>query len=153
LIRRARYSDAASIAAIWNPIIRETTITFTSAEKTTADIEALIKTQPVWVLEDGHGFATLGLFRAGPGYRFTQEHSVHLTPSARGQGMGRALMAVVEAHARDAGHHSVMAGISGENTGAVAFHRKLGFSKVAHLPKVGWKFERWHDLILMQKFL
>ena len=47
----------------------------------------------------------------------------------------------------------MIAGIAGENAGGIAFHSALGYGQVARLPEVGWKFGRWHDLVLMQKML
>lgn len=153
MIRPAKPKDASAIAAIWNPIIRDSTITFTTEEKSPQDITRLIETAPVWVTDDRTGFALYTPFRAGPGYAHTQEHSIHLAPGARGQGLGRQLMDTVITHARAAGHHSLIAGISGENTGAIAFHAKLGFANVGKIAQAGWKFDRWHDLHMMQKFL
>ena len=153
MIRRARASDAAAIAGIWNPIIRDTTITFNSREKSALEIEALIQAHPVWITDAQDGFALYAPFRSGPGYARTMEHSIHLHPDARGRGIGRSLMAVLEPHAKAAGHHSLIAGIGCENTTAIAFHTRLGFDQVGHIPQAGWKFQRWHDLVLMQKFL
>jgi L-amino acid N-acyltransferase len=99
------------------------------------------------------GFATYFQFRGGPGYAYTMEHSIHIPAKARGRGLGRALMAHVEAHASAAGVRSIFAGISGENSDAIAFHAALGYIQTARLPQVGQKFGRWHDLVLMQKFL
>jgi phosphinothricin acetyltransferase len=81
------------------------------------------------------------------------EHSVHLTEAARGKGLGRALMAVLEDHARQGGAHLMIAGISGENPGAQAFHAALGYAHVARIPEAGWKWGRYIDLVLMQKIL
>lgn len=161
LIRAATSADSAAIAAFWNPIIRETSVTFNSIEKTPEDITQMVLDKA----EAGHGFlvavldnrvvgfATYGQFRAGIGYAHTMEHTVILSPNGRGRGIGRALVTAIEDHARGAGAHSIFAGVSMENPDAVAFHLKLGYSDGIVLPKVGFKFGRWMDLKLMQKFL
>lgn len=156
MIRAARPEDAESIAAIWNQIIRDTALTFTSVEKDAANVAALIASQPLFVGEENRaiaGFVTWSQFRGGPGYAHTMEHSIHVAQPARGLGLGRALMAVCADQARAAGTHSLLAGIAGENAEGMAFHAALGFRQVARLPQVGHKFGRWHDLVLMQKFL
>ncbi len=160
-IRTASTDDSKSIAGIWNPIIRNTTITFTTEEKTEAGMAREIAERHklgmgFLVAEQGGevlGFATYFPFRNGPGYSRTVEHSVNLAPQARGQGTGRALMASLQDHARAQGKHSMIAGISIENAAAVRFHLDLGFSKVAEIPEAGWKFDRWLDLVLLQKRL
>jgi phosphinothricin acetyltransferase len=81
------------------------------------------------------------------------EHTIQLAPGASGRGHGRALMRAVEDHARMGGAHSMFAGVSGENPEGRAFHARLGYAETAVLPAVGWKFGRWMDLVLMQKFL
>lgn len=158
MIRQAVPEDAADIAAIWNPVIRETAITFTTEEKTEAALADDIAARGRLFLVAGDkgrvaGFATAFPFRNGPGYARTLEHTIHLAPRARGRGTGRALMAALarEAAARDAA--SLWAGISSANPGGAAFHAAIGFGHVAVLPQVGWKFGRWHDLILMCKRL
>ncbi|MGR3493890.1 N-acetyltransferase family protein [Citreimonas sp.] len=157
-IRPARPEDAEAIAAIWNVVIDETAVTFTTERKTVpglqADIAARGRAFQV-AEEEGRvlGFATYFPFRGGPGYAFTKEHSIQLAPEGRGRGLGRALMAALENAARAEGVHSLWAGISGENPSGVAFHAALGFVEVARLPQVGRKFDRWMDLVLMQKFL
>ena len=42
--------------------------------------------------------------------------------------------------------------VSRDTSASLAFHEKMGFEKTAHLKKVGWKFEQWHDVIFMQKY-
>lgn len=156
MIRLARPEDADAIAAIWNVIIRDTAMTFTTALKAPAAIAAAMPDQPFFVAEDAAGitgFVTYFQFRGGPGYAHTMEHSIHVADGARGRGLGRALMQACETHAREAGVHSIFAGIGGENPDGVAFHAALGYAHVARLSQVGRKFGRWHDLVLMQKIL
>ena len=161
IIRQAEAGDAGAVAAIWNPVIRDTAATFTTLEKTRQGLAADFAARPAGgeaflLAEEGGallGFATYSRFRAGPGYARTMEHSIILAPQARGRGMGRGLMAALEDHACRAGVHSLMAGVSAENPDGVAFHRAIGFAEVARLPEVGYKFGRWMDLVLMQKFL
>lgn len=157
-IRPATKADAAAIAAIWNHYIRDTIVTFNAREKTAADIAAAIADPetPYYVAEQvGRiaGFVTYGDFRKGVGYAFTKEHTVMLHPDAGGKGLGRALLTAIERHAARNRINSLFAGVSAENADAVTFHAACGYAEVARLSRVGWKFGRWHDLVLMQKFL
>ena len=153
VITRAGTGDAGWITAIWNGIIADTLITFTTTPKTPDEVQAMIDTRPVIVLPDQAGFATYGSFRDGPGYAATVEHTIYLAPAIRGQGLGPALMAHMMDHAANAGHRVMVAGISGANPGAVRFHARLGFAQVGHMAQVGHKAGQWLDLILMQKML
>jgi L-amino acid N-acyltransferase len=161
LIRDVRAADAAAIAAIWNPIIRDTDITFTSVEKTEAGIAALIADRlsagDAFLVagSDGGlvGFASYCQFRAGPGYARTMEHTIILAPAARGRGIGHALMTALVEHAQGRGVRSLIGGLSGTNRSAIGFHARAGFVEVGRIPEAGWKFGRFHDLVLMQKML
>ncbi|MCD1625476.1 MAG: GNAT family N-acetyltransferase [Paracoccaceae bacterium] len=161
ILRTAAVRDAPAVAAIWNPVIRDSAATFTTLEKTPESLVADFATRAaegkVFLLAEDAGeilgFATYFQFRGGPGYARTMEHSVILAPSARGRGVGRTLMRALEEHARAGDVHSLWAGVSAENPGGVAFHNAIGFSEIARLPQVGFKFGRWMDLVLMQKIL
>ena len=162
LIRPATHSDAAAIAALWNPVIRDTLITFNAREKSAVDIRAMIDTkigrrkrfsggrkrrQRCWALPP------TASSRSGVGYARTMEHTVVLAPTAQGKGTGRALMNAIEAHARTRGAHSMFAGVTAANPAGVAFHRACGYTEVATLHEVGYKSGHWLDLVLLQKFL
>lgn len=161
MIRAAVAADLPAVMAIWNPLIRDTLVTFTTDLKSLEDMQKMLSDKardghPFLVVEqEGNvlGFATYGSFRPGPGYRLTVEHSIILAPSARGRGIGRALLTRVEDHARTAGMHCQIGGVSGDNAEGRAFHRAMGYAEAAVLPEVGHKFGRWCDLVLMQKFL
>lgn len=160
-VRLATSGDASQVAGFWNPIIRETTITFTTEEKTAPVLAAQISRaretgEGAYVAErDGQvlGFACYGPFRSGPGYARSAEHTIVLAAGLRGQGAGRALMTRLEAHAAGAGIHLMVAGISGENGAAQRFHARLGYVRCGLVREAGFKFGRHLDLVLMQKIL
>ncbi|WP_232796427.1 GNAT family N-acetyltransferase [Roseovarius salinarum] len=160
-LRDARAEDAAGIAALWNPVIRDTAVTFTSLEKTQRDLSRDIAMRQAdgkaFLVAENEGrivgFATYFQFRAGPGYARTMEHTLVVAPQVRGAGVGRALLSALEDHARAGGAHAMFAGVSAENPAGVAFHARLGYRTIARLPQVGRKFGRWMDLVLMQKWL
>jgi phosphinothricin acetyltransferase len=161
VIRAAAETDAPAVAALWNHFIRDTLVTFNHAEKTTEEVASLIASrraagQGFLVAEDAGrlaGFATYFQFRGGVGYARTMEHTILLDERSRGRGTGRALMAAIEDHARAAGAHSLFGGVSGANPTGRAFHLAVGYKEVAVLREVGWKWDRWLDLHLMQKIL
>lgn len=161
IVRPVEPTDFAHVLAVWNPVIRDTTISFSDSEISDLELAEMVALRRekgheflVAVLENAVlGFATYGQFRPHSGYRRTVEHTVILAPEARGRGVGRALMGAIEDHARSAGHHTIYAGVSGENAAGIAFHAAVGYRQVALLPEAGWKFGRWLDLVLMVKFL
>lgn len=162
MIRQARRGDLDQIAAIWNAVIRDTVITFNPVEKSRRDIAATIRERarqghPFLVAADDGGavlgFASYAQFRAGAGYARSMEHSINLVPTARGAGLGRRLMAALEDHATARGMRAMIGAVTASNAGSLRFHAALGYVEVGRLPQVGWKFERFHDLVLMQKLL
>ncbi len=158
IIRPARAEDAEALTVILNDVIDNTTITFTSQRKTVEDVQNDIAARGTAFLvaeidSVAAGYASYFPFRNGPGYARTKEHSIALAQQARGKGAGRALMQVLEEVARADGVHSLWAGVSAENMAGRYFHATLGFTDIATLPEVGFKFDRWIDLVLMQKML
>ncbi len=157
IIRDAEAADAGAIAAIWNHEIRDGVSTFNTIEKELGALKATLASEAVFLVaeEAGEvlGFATFGPFRGGPGYARTMEHTIYLQDAARGKGIGRALMDALEVRARAAGVHVLVAGVGGENSAGIAFHTRIGFVEVARMPEVGRKFDRWMDLVLLQKML
>lgn len=156
ILRPATEADIPAILAIWNPLIRDTSVTFTTEEKTPEGLAADIAARgDAFIVAEAAGrvlgFAGFGPFRTGPGYRHTAEHTVILAEAARGQGTGRALIARLEEVARARGIHTLIGAVSGENAGAIGFHEAVGFTRAGVLPGAGHKFGRWLDLVLFHK--
>lgn len=163
MIRPAIVLDAQAIADVWNPWIRDTGITFNAVDKRVDEVADLI----VHRTTAGHGFlvateddtgailgfATYAQFRGGIGYARTMEHSIILAPQARGKGLGRALLTAIEKHAHEEGAHQILAGVSSENADGIKFHQAMGYVECARIRDAGYKFGRYMDLVLMQKFL
>jgi L-amino acid N-acyltransferase len=160
-IRYARSGDAGAIAAIWNAMIRDTRFTFDHEVYSTEAIAAMISERQgagyAWLIseEDGQvtGFATFAPFREGEGYARTMEHTIFLDPDAAGEGLGEQLMRALEDEGRARGVHSFIACVTGENKVGRKFHLDMGFETIGVIPQAGWKFDRWMDLVIMQKRL
>ena len=100
------------------------------------------------------GYAYATPFRPRPAYRHTLENSVYLRADARGRGVGRLLMAELIARAEACGARQMTAVIGDSaNAASIALHRALGFAPVGTLKDVGRKFDRWLDVVLMQRAL
>lgn len=119
--------------------------------------DVLSKNLPWLVLEDGGqvmGFAYGNWFKPRPAYRFSVEDSIYLAPEAAGKGLGRALLAELLARLEAVGVRKVMAVIGDSaNAGSIGVHSAVGFERVGVVKSCGWKFERWLDIVLMEKSL
>jgi len=164
IIRDATDDDLPVIRDLYNALIRTTTVAWSEVEQTLDDRKAWFDRQqerghPVLVAEiDGDvvGFTAYGDFRGAgkwPGYRYTVEHTIHVDERMWRAGVGRALIDALTERARAAGMHVMVAAIDGDNVESIRFHERLGFSTVAVMPEVGRKFDRWLDLVLVQRIL
>jgi len=112
------------------------------------------KQYPVIGVEDQQGtlmgFATYGVFRERPAYKYTVEHSVYVHENHRGKGLGLALMERLIAAARAQDLHVMVGGIDATNTVSIAMHEKLGFVHAGTIRESGFKFGQWLDLAFYQ---
>ena len=158
-IRDATEADLAGLAAIYNEVIATSTAVYayeavSAAERGNWWRSRTAQGYPVLIAVDEAGvagFASFGDFRAWPGYRFTVEHSVHVRAGMRGQGVGTALLRELLSRAEALGKHMMVGGVDAANAAAIRFHERLGFSRAAQLREVGYKFDRWLDLLFMQR--
>lgn len=100
----------------------------------------------------GYGYASD--YRPRPGYRFVVEDSIYIHPDLTGRGLGRPLLQRVIDDCTAMGKRQMLAVIGdSENVASIRLHERLGFTRVALLEKIGWKFERWLDSVVMQRAL
>jgi L-amino acid N-acyltransferase len=158
-IRDAVEVDLPGLLAIYNDVIATSTAVYSYTPVTLEDRAQWWKARvaqgyPVLVAADDTGvlgFSTFGDFRSWPGYRFTVEHSVHIRANCRGQGIGKELVKALFPRAAALEKHVMIAGVDAANDASIRFHERLGFEKVGHLREVGHKFDRWLDLVFMQR--
>lgn len=96
------------------------------------------------------GFATYGVFRERPAYKYTVEHSVYVHQDHRRKGLGKLLMERLIVAAREQDLHVMVGGIDATNTVSIALHEQLGFVHAGTIRESGFKFGRWLDLAFYQ---
>jgi phosphinothricin acetyltransferase len=162
-IRPSLDSDVGAITAIYAHHVLHGTGTFettppTEQEMTSRRADVLSKGLPYLVVEDAAGgvigFAYCNWFKPRPAYRYSAEDSIYLAPQAHGQGVGRLLLQELMAQAERAGVRKLIAVIGDSaNQGSVGVHKACGFQHVGVLANCGWKFDRWLDVVLMDRAL
>ena len=160
-IRQAQREDVPSILEIYNDAIINTTAVYSYEPVTLEDRLVWFETKqqqnfPVFVAEDETGvvgFSAYGSFRAWPAYLHTVEGSVYVHPQHRRKGIGKLLLPPLIEQAKVQGMHAVVAGIDAANLASIGLHAHFGFVQVAHFKEVGFKFNKWLDLVFMELLL
>jgi phosphinothricin acetyltransferase len=153
--------DAEALRAIYNVEVLESTVTFDLRPRTAAEqlvwIDEHSGGHPAIVAVDGRdapvGFASLTPYRPRPAYATTVEDSVYVHRELRGRGMGRLLLTELVRLARDHGFHCIIGRVVGDHDASIALHAALGFEQVGREREIGRKFNRWLDVVTMQKLL
>ena len=160
MIRPATLDDARAIAAIYNPYITGSTITFEEQEVSVEDMRGRISDVTAhlpWLVfeRDGVvlGYAYATRWRTRSAYRFATETTVYLSPSCHRQGIGRQLYTDLLHRLRVLGIHCAIGGVALPNEASVRLHESLGFKKVAQFQEVGYKFGRWIDVAYWERLV
>lgn len=145
--------DAEAICGIYNPYVLDSVVSFEEDAVTAPEMRRRMCAHgagyPWLVIEvagtiDGFAYATPWKARAA--YRHSVECSVYVAPRAHRRGHGRRLYLELLERLRASGMRTAIAGIAQPNEASVALHEALGFAKVAHFRRVGFKFGRWVDV-------
>ena len=162
ILRPATFTDVPAITAIYADAVLHGTATFDTVPPAEADLaRRLAELQaggyPYVVAErDGHvaGYAYAAPFRLRAAYDSTVEDSVYIAPDARGAGVGRALLTELVSTCEGLGFRAMLALIGDSASAAsIGLHAALGFTRVGAFSGVGYKHERWLDVVLMERRL
>jgi len=162
IVRDATEQDIASIQAIYSHAVLTGSGTFEY------DPPPLSEMQTRWSSVVGYGlpyivadidgqvagYGACTPFRPRTGYRFTVEDSLYVAEAFQRRGVASALLAELIARCEAAGFRQMVAviGDSG-NAASMALHRRAGFEDAGSFRSVGWKHDRWTDIVMMQRAL
>ena len=159
-IRDATPDDGAACAAIYEPYVTDTSITFEYEPPTPDEMaERIAKAhrEHAWLVaeDDGRvvGYAYAGRYKERAAYRWACEVSVYLEPGRRRGGTGRALYEALFERLVARGFRTAVAGMTLPNPASEGLHRALGFEPIGVYRGIGWKHGRWHDVAWTQKAL
>jgi phosphinothricin acetyltransferase len=158
-LRDARTSDLPAITEIYC----ESVLTGVASYEISPPSQAEMESRFVAITSQGYpyiaaeaddgtllGYAYASAFRTRPAYRWLVEDSIYLAPEARGQGIGKALLADLLARCTTLGFRQMVAVIGGASPASVSVHRAAGFAMTGTLNGTGFKHGVWLDTVLMQ---
>ena len=160
VLRDAEPRDLEAITTLYGREVEGGTATFETTPPTVDEMAgrfaAVARHRLPWLVAevDGRfaGYAYVSPFRPRPAYRYAVEDSIYVDEAARGHGVGRALLVALIERSREMGLRHIIGAVSDSDTStaSIALHRSLGFREAGIYRQVGWKFERWLDVTLMQ---
>lgn len=168
-IRVAREEDAAALLEIYTPYVLETAITFEydvpSVEEFAGRIRHTLERYPYLVAEDESGellgYAYASPFHARPAYDWAVETSIYVARGAHRQGVGRRLYEALEQCLKEQGILNLYACIASPRQEAdphlskdsIRFHEHMGYRLIGEFHQCGYKFDRWYDMVWMEKMV
>ena len=160
LLRAAALDDLPAITEIHNYYVVHTHITFDVQPFLPEDRVAWFHDHSdggryrLMIAEDAGqilGYACTGRFRPKEAYDTTVEASVACRPDRVGRGLGRQLYEALFASLAGQDIHRIVAGIAQPNEASNALHRRMGFTSTGTLSEVGRKFDRYWDVLWMER--
>lgn len=162
LIRPCQDEDLDAVTHIYRHHVLHGTATFETSPPSVDDMrqrcqDVRAKGLP-WLVATRHGdvvgYAYANWFRPRAAFRYCAEDSIYLAREATGQGIGRALLAELMSQCERAGMRKLVAVIGDSaNDASIGLHRSMGFEPVGTLAHCGWKFNRWLDIVMMERSL
>ncbi|MBR3057117.1 MAG: N-acetyltransferase [Clostridiales bacterium] len=164
-IRNAKLEDAQRLVEIYSYYVLNTAVSFEYEVPTVAEFQERMKKvmekYPYLVAEeDGQivGYAYSSPYSCREAYAWSVANSIYLDKDYRRQGIGSLLYQELEKHLKENGIINLLAGVAFSKEedeylthGSYNFHTRMGYEKVAHMKDIGKKFDRWYDLLWLQK--
>ena len=166
-IRRARPGDAERLLEIYDYYVRNTAITFEyetpAPDEFRKRMDETMKDYP-WLVaeEDGQvlGYAYAGPFVGRAAYQWSAEVTIYIDNNAQKRGLGRGLYEALEKLLQKRGIRNLYACIGYPQVpdeyltrNSAEFHEHMGFREVGRFHSCGRKFDRWYDMIWMEKII
>lgn len=166
-IRTAELFDAKELLQIYAPYVTDTAISFEYEVPVLEDFEDRIKKvltkYPYLVaVEKGKivGYAYAAPFKEREAYDWSVETSIYMEKGARGKGYGKKLYLALEQALKEQNILNMNACIAYTEiedefltNQSARFHKAMGFHTVGKFSQCGYKFERWYDMIWMEKLI
>ena len=166
-IRSATPDDASAILKIYSYYVEKTAISFEydvpSEEEFRERITNTLKRYPYFVLEDDgaiKGYAYAGVFKDRAAYDRSCEVTIYIDRSSKSKGYGRALYEALENALSKTEITNLYACIGDPveedeylTKDSEHFHRHMGYAKIGEFHKCGYKFDRWYNMIWMEKII
>ena len=161
-IRPAVREDCPAILAIYNDAVLNTTASYDYEPRTLRHRQSWFDDHqrngyPVFVVLNDSGtivgWGALSRYHDRKGFRFTTENSIYVAADHRGRGIGKMLLEALIESGRERGFHAIIAAIDASNEASILLHRRVGFETVGHFKRVGYKFNRWLDVVYMELLL
>lgn len=166
-IRCARVEDAEELLEIYSYYVLNTAVSFEYKAPTIEEfrerISGTLRNYPYLVLEDDGkpvGYCYAGPFKTREAYKFSVEISIYLRQGMQNKGYGRLLIEALENELKEKGFTNANACIAYTenedeylNKNSMEFHSHMGYTLVGRFHKCAYKFDRWYDMIWMEKHI
>lgn len=167
VIEVAKPSDSAKLLEIYAPYVCETAISFEydvpTVEEFKTRIENTLRRYPYFVArKNGEiiGYAYAGVFKEREAYSRCVETTVYVKQNSKKQGIGKALYCALEKALKMQNIINLNACIAYSDNddeyltkNSVQFHEHIGYSYVGRFHNCGYKFDRWYDMVWMEKMI
>ena len=166
-IEKVSTADAEELLTIYAPYVEETAITFEyevpSIEEFRCRIQETLKKYPYLVAEKNGkivGYAYASCFKNRVAYDWCVETSIYVNYDLKRCGIGKKLYLALEKALKAQHITNLNACISSpiENdeyldTNSIDYHHHLGYQMIGKFHQCGYKFNRWYDMVWMEKMI